>query len=79
MIEAIILVPEITKGMKSIGSKSLLKIRKSKHIIDYQIEQISSISKKIKVNIATGFDNEKIKKILQDKYPNINVIYNDKY
>ena len=29
MINAIILVPEITKGMKSIGSKVLLEIKKN--------------------------------------------------
>ena len=79
MIEAIIIIPEITKGMKSIGSKSLLKVRKTKHVIDYQIDQVLSISKKIKINIATGFDNDKIKKIVQKKYSNVNVVYNDEY
>ena len=80
MIDALILIPEITKGMKSIGSKSLLKIRKTKHIIDHQIEQIQSISKKIRIHIATGFDNEKIKKIVS-KYnnPNINILHNADY
>lgn len=82
MIDALILIPEITKGMKSIGSKSLLKIRKTKHIIDHQIEQIQSISKKIRIHVATGFDNEKIKKIVA-KYnnttSNINIIHNEDY
>lgn len=78
MIDAIIIVPEITKGMKSVGSKSLLKLRKSKYIIDYQIEQILSISKKIRINIATGFDNEKIKRVLK-KYKDVNICYNNKY
>lgn len=82
MIDALILIPEITKGMKSIGSKSLLKIRKTKHIIDHQIEQIQSISKKIRIHIATGFDNEKIKKIVSrhnNSTTNINIIHNTDY
>jgi len=82
MTDALILIPEITKGMKSIGSKSLLKIRKTKHIIDHQIEQIQSISKKIRIHIATGFDNEKIKKIVakhNNVYTNINIIHNTDY
>jgi choline kinase len=78
MIDAIIIVPEITKGMKSVGSKSLLRIRKSKYILDYQIEQISSVSKKIRIHIATGFDNEKIKKAV-NKYNNVNICHNDEY
>lgn len=77
MINALILIPEITKGMKSIGSKSLLRIKNSKHIIEYQIEQIRDIHKNICINIATGFDNDKIKKII-DKY-DVNIAYNDSY
>lgn len=77
MINAIVLIPEITKGMKSIGSKSLLKI-KNKFIIEHQIEQLLCIHKNIQITVATGFDHEKISKILQ-KYPRVDIIHNSNY
>jgi hypothetical protein len=49
MIDALILVPEITKGMKSIGSKSLLEIKKKLSVLDYQIQSIRNIDKNIKI------------------------------
>jgi hypothetical protein len=78
MINSLILVPEITKGMKSIGSKSLLKI-KEYSILEYQINQILGINNTIKINIATGFDHEKIKEYIDSRYKNINWIYNENY
>jgi hypothetical protein len=78
MINVLVLIPEITKGMKSIGSKSLLKIKNSKSIIEHQIELLLSMKNKVSINIATGFDNDKINKTI-DKYKNINIIYNDQY
>lgn len=78
MINAIILVPEITKGMKSIGSKSLLKIKNGQYIIQHQIEQLLQIHKKINITVATGFDNDKIIKAIEG-YPRTNVMYNSEY
>jgi hypothetical protein len=78
MINSLILIPEITKGMKSIGSKSLLKI-KNISILEHQINEILSINKDIKLNIATGFDHEKISKYISVKYDNIDFIYNQLY
>lgn len=78
MISAIIIVPEITKGMKSIGSKSLLKIRDTT-IIEHQVNQIRDIHKDIHISILTGFDNDKILKCLENKYPNISIVYNEQY
>lgn len=77
-INAVILIPEITKGMKSIGSKSLLKIKHDKYIIEYQIEQLLNIHKHINITVATGFDHDKIIKII-DRYNNINTLYNPNY
>lgn len=78
MIDSLILVPEITKGMKSIGSKSLLKI-KNIPILEYQINEILCIHKDIRLNIATGFDHDKISKCIGDKYDNVKFIYNELY
>jgi hypothetical protein len=78
MINVLVLIPEITKGMKSIGSKSLLKIKNSKSIIEHQIELLLSMKNKVSINIATGFDNDRINKTI-DKYKNINIVYNDQY
>lgn len=77
-INALIIVPEITKGMKSIGSKALLEIKKHKCVLDYQIESIKNIDNNIKITIATGFESEKIIKILEN-YKNIDYIYNANY
>jgi len=78
MISAIIIIPEITKGMKSIGSKSLLKIKDST-IIEHQINQIKAIHPDINITILTGFDNEKILKCLEHKYSDISILYNENY
>lgn len=77
MLDAIIVVPEITKGMKSIGSKALLKINESISILEYQIQQLKKYHKKINIHIIAGFEVEKITKLL-NKYK-VNIIYNDDY
>jgi choline kinase len=79
MIDALILVPEITKGMKSIGSKSLLEIKKKLSVLDYQIQSIRNIDKNINISICTGFDSEKIINTISGNYGNINYIYNEQY
>jgi len=78
MLNALIVAPEITKGMKSIGSKALLKLKSSTTIIEYQIQELKKIDKKVNITIVTGFESEKIKKILQ-KQNKLNILYNDNY
>jgi len=78
MIDSLILIPEVTKGMKSIGSKSLLKI-KNIPILEHQINEILSINEHIRLNIATGFDHDRISKHINTKYSNIRFIYNELY
>lgn len=77
MLDAIIIVPEITKGMKSIGSKALLKIKDSLSILEYQIQQLKKYHKKINIHVIAGFESDKIKKVLV-KYK-VNILYNDEY
>lgn len=77
MTNALVLVPEITKGMKSIGSKSLLTIKKQISVIDYQIQSLLNIDKNIDITVCVGFEADKIIPIIK-KY-NVNYIYNDKY
>jgi choline kinase len=78
MTNALILVPEITKGMKSVGSKALLEIKKRLCVLEYQISAIKNIDKNIKITIATGFESEKINEIIV-QHNNIDCVYNPEY
>lgn len=70
---------EITKGMKSIGSKSLLNIVDEISIIDHQIRFFKKhYGQAIKIILCTGFENEKIEKKIQ-KYKNVECCYNPDY
>lgn len=77
MIDILLISPEITKGMKSIGSKCLLPLRKNLTVIEYQISQLQKI-KPSKITINIGFDAEKIKKTL-NRYKTINYLVNKNY
>jgi GTP:adenosylcobinamide-phosphate guanylyltransferase len=77
-LSAIILASEITKGMKSIGSKALLPIAGSITLIDYQIQFLKRFYNPIEIYICTGFDHDKIVKKTQ-KYKDIKYIYNKNY
>ena len=57
---AIILVSEITRGMKSIGSKSLLPISKELTAIDHQIKYIKKHNNPNQIILCAGFDYAKI-------------------
>lgn len=74
-IACYILSYEITKGMKSIGPKGLLKSKKSKELINCQISNIQD--KNIDVCIILGFGNEKLKKRIDFK--NVSTIDNTLY
>jgi hypothetical protein len=78
MFDVLILMPEITKGMKSIGPKALLKIKNSTAILDHQIYQLKQIKGLNSINLATGFESERIKKNI-NKYSRINIVYNQNY
>ena len=66
-LSAIILASEITKGMKSIGSKALLPISGSVTLIDYQIQFLKRFYNPVEIYICTGFDHEKIVKKNNEK------------
>ena len=70
----LLIIPEITKGMKSVGSKSLLKLNSKLTVLDYQIKSIKSINRRNKIFLATGFQNNKIIKSIES-YRNVDVIY----
>ena len=78
MLDALIIAPEITKGMKSLGSKALLTIKNSISILDYQIQELKKIDKNIFIYIATGFESDKVEKTAR-KYSNTKIIENNKY
>jgi hypothetical protein len=75
---AILLVSDITRGMKSVGSKALLQINKTHTIIECQIQYLKRYYNPINIYICTGFEHEKIIKTTS-KYKNIHYIYNDHY
>jgi CTP:phosphocholine cytidylyltransferase-like protein len=77
MIDILLISPEITKGMKSIGSKCLLPLRKNLTVIEYQISQLQKI-KPSKITINIGFDADKIQHILS-RYKTINFLINKDY
>lgn len=64
MLHVLILVPEITKGMKSIGSKALLEVKKHTKVLEYQIHNIQSLDIKTKITVATGFESDRIHSLL---------------
>ena len=76
-INAVIIATEITKGMKSIGPKSLLQLRKTLSVIEYQILELKKNYKNIKITVATGFESDKMEKAI-DSY-GVNIIYNSDF
>lgn len=74
----VLLMPEITKGMKSIGSKALLSINKNYTILDYQIQYIKKFYKNVPIHILSGFDNDKIQKKIKP-HENITIYFNPNY
>jgi CTP:phosphocholine cytidylyltransferase-like protein len=77
MLNVLILVPEITKGMKSIGSKALLEIKKHTKVLEYQIHNIKNLELKTHITVATGFEAERIHAVLDAL--NINYSFNPLY
>lgn len=78
----ILLAYEITKGMKSVGSKSLMTIKIDNHQDSILRHQITSIKKYIpnlaSINIVLGFDKEKIKKKISFGH-GVTLVDNDEY
>lgn len=77
MIDILLISPEITKGMKSIGPKCLLPLKKNLTVIEYQISQLQKI-KPSKITLNIGFEHEKILNTLY-RYKTINYLINDQY
>jgi CTP:phosphocholine cytidylyltransferase-like protein len=76
-LNALIIAAEVTKGMKSMGSKSLLKLKNSIFVIEYQINELRKHYKDIDITIATGFESEKMLKALS-RY-DVKFLHNNKY
>lgn len=77
-INALIIASEITKGMKSIGSRSMLNIVDNMKVIDQQIQSLKSIHKYIHITIASGYEYEKVNQYIK-KYKNVDIINNLDY
>lgn len=78
MVDVFIIIPEITKGMKSLGSKALLKIKNSITVLEYQIQELRKNNPRSTIYIGTGFESDKIKKLF-GSYKNIEFIENTEY
>lgn len=76
-IEVLIIAAEVTKGMKSIGSKSLLKIKNSLMVIEYQIEELRKAYKNINITVAVGFEADRMIKVLEKE--SVSFLYNSEY
>jgi hypothetical protein len=74
----VLLLPEITKGMKSIGSKALLNINKKITVLDHQILYIKKYYKNTPIKIITGFDNDRIIEST-NKYSHTEIFYHPDY
>lgn len=77
MLDILIIIPEITKGMKSLGPKSMLKI-KSMTILQHQIAQLRKTYKKCNIFLSVGFEADRVRRLLSND-SDIHYIYNDKY
>lgn len=77
MTDILLISPEITKGMKSIGSKCLLPLRKNLTLIEYQVSQLQKI-KPTRITVNLGFDSAKILDTLY-RYKTINYLINKEY
>lgn len=66
---------EITRGMKSIGPKGLLKSKRSKELINYQIDSMKD--RHIDIYVILGFGIDKIKKKIE--HQNVSIIDNNLY
>lgn len=78
MLDVLILIPEITKGMKSLGSKALLKIKNTTTILQHQIDQLRKYHPKCRIFLGTGFESDKIKKAFYN-YSNVMIVENNDY
>jgi hypothetical protein len=78
MLDVLILIPEITKGMKSLGSKALLKIKNTTTILQHQVDQLRKYHPKCRIFLGTGFESDKIKKAFYN-YSNVIIVENNDY
>lgn len=75
---AIILISEITKGMKSFGSKALLGLNNNLTILDHQIQYLKKHYNPAQIILCTGFDHNKIVEYTK-KYKNIHYYFHNNY
>lgn len=79
-INILLLNQEITRGMKSLGSKALLNIKNKFKLIDLQMQQISKIYRNnTNITVAVGFEAEKVAGYLIGKKYKCNILYNNDY
>ena len=79
-LNVLLMCEELTKGMKSIGSKSLLHMSNRTTILDYQISNIFGIQKKnTNLTISTGFDADRVEQRIVQKRYRCNIMRCDDY
>lgn len=83
MIDIVYIIPEITKGMKSFGPKSLITVRNIS-ILEYQLMQARAMFRNSHIYLLTGFESERIEKtVFSSKHitgkKNIHIIENKEY
>lgn len=78
-INILFLASEITKGMKSIGPRCLLKLNNSEVVLDYQISMAKTSYKNSNIFVLTGFEDDKVNKHINCKYRTVKTIHNESY
>jgi CTP:phosphocholine cytidylyltransferase-like protein len=77
MTDILIICPEITKGMKSSGSRALLPLKNKLTLIEHQIKQLRRL-RPSDITINVGFEAEKIQQKLQ-RYKSVRYLLNKEY
>lgn len=78
-INILLLASEITKGMKSIGPKCLLKLNAELSVLDYQIQKAKMAFKNANIIVLTGFEGDRVRRHIENHHSNTSVIYDDDY
>jgi hypothetical protein len=78
-VNILFLASEITKGMKSIGPKCLLSLNNNMSVLDYQLSKAKSQFKHARISVLTGFENEKVRKYLNNKHKSVTSIVDPYY
>jgi hypothetical protein len=62
------------KKIKYLGNRCLIEFKHNENILDYYVKTIKKLLTNFEIKIVCAFDNKKIKKYIQKKYPSIHYL-----